>query len=152
VIHPDHLHLAINHSPLYAETFAFFLLLIGVIRRNRTLITTGFVMAIVAALCGYAAAWTGDGAADVLAKAHIPGVDTQAIGLHDQAATFVLISGSITAAVALVALWWGRRGTRPRWIEILAIVLALWSVSVIVRVALLGGRIHHPEVRAIVRG
>jgi len=152
VIQADHLHLAINHSPLYAETFAFFLLLIGTIRRNGTLITTGLVMAIVAALCGYAADWTGNGAADILQKANIPGVDTQAIGLDDEAATFVLISGSITAAAAIVALWWGRRGTRPRWLEIVLIVLSLWSVSVTVRVALLGGRIHHPEVRAVVRG
>src|ERR1041385_7713052 len=100
MIQADHLHLAINHSPLYAETFAFFLLLIGTIRRNGTLITTGLVMAIVAALCGYAADWTGDGAAEILKKANIPGVDTQAIGLHDQAATFVLVSGSITGAAA----------------------------------------------------
>jgi hypothetical protein len=34
VIQADHIHLAINHSPLYAETFAFSLLLIGVIRRR----------------------------------------------------------------------------------------------------------------------
>ena len=154
MIQLDHIHLAINHSPLYAETFAFFLLLIGVIRRNGTLITTGLVMAIIAALCGYAADWSGNGAADILKNANPPiaGVDTNAIGLHDEAATFVLISGSITGAAAIVALWWGRRGTRPRWLEILIIVLALWSVSVIVRVALLGGRIHHPEVRAVIRG
>jgi hypothetical protein len=154
MIHADHLHLAINHSPLYAETFAFFLLLIGTIRRNGTLITTGLVMAIVAALCGYAADWTGNGAADILQKANPPiaGVDTQAIGLHDEAATFVLISGSITAAAAIAALWWGRRGTRPRWLEIVLIVLSLWSISVAVRVALLGGRIHHPEVRAVIHG
>lgn len=150
----DHVHLAINHSPLYSEVFAFFLLLIGTIRRNRTLVTTGLVMTIVAALCGYAADWSGNGAADILQKANPPiaGVDTKAIGLHDEAATFVLVSGSITAAVAIVALWWGRRGTRPRWIEIVVIVLALWSVTVVLRTALLGGRIHHPEVRAVVKG
>jgi hypothetical protein len=154
VIEAEHLHLAINHSPLYAETFAFFLLLIGTLRRNRTLVTTGLVMAIVAALCGYAADWTGNGAADILKNANPPiaGVDTQAIGLHDQAATFVLISGSITAVAAIAALWWGRRGTRPRWLDILVIVLSLWSVTVVLRVALLGGRIHHPEVRAVIHG
>jgi hypothetical protein len=149
VIQPDHLHLAINHSPLYAETFAFFLLLIGTIRRNRTLVTAGLVTAIVAVLCAFAANWTGNGAAEVLKNANPPiaGVDLQAIGLHDQAATFVLVSASITGAAALLALWW-----RRRWLEIVILVLALWSITVAVRVALLGGRIHHPEVRAIVRG
>lgn len=149
MIGADHLHLAVNHSPLYAEVFAFFLLLIGVIRRNRTLVTAGLVTAIVAALCGYVADWTGDGAANILQHANPPiaGVDTQAIGLHDEAATFVLVSGSITGAAALIALW-----KRRRWLEIVIIVLTFWSITVAVRVALLGGRIHHPEVRAVVRG
>jgi uncharacterized membrane protein len=149
VIGADHLHLAINHSPLYAETFAFILLLIGTIRRNRTLVTAGLVTAIVAALCGYLASSTGDGAAYILQHANPPiaGVDTQAIGLHNQAATFVLISGSITGTAAIIALW-----KRRRWLEIVIIVLAFWSITVAVRVALLGGRIHHPEVRAVVRG
>jgi len=147
MIQADHLHLAINHSPLYAETFAFFLLLIGTIRRNRTLVTTGLVVAVVAGLCGAAAYWTGDEAADVIQKANIPGVDTQAIGLHELAAKFGLAATAITGAAAFAALWW-----RRRWLEIVIVILSLWSVSVIVRVALLGGRIHHPEVRDVIRG
>jgi hypothetical protein len=147
VIQADHLHLAINHSPLYAETFAFVLLLIGTIRRNRTVVTTGLAMAIVAGVCGSAAYWTGDEAADVIQKATIAGVDTQAIGLHELAAKFGLAATAITGVAAIAALWW-----RRRWLEIVIIILSLWSVSVIVRVALLGGRIHHPEVRDVIRG
>ena len=152
MIQADHLHLAINHSPLYAETFAFFLLLIGTIRRNRTLVTAGLVTAVIAGLCGAAAYWTGDGAADVLQKANIAGVDTQAIGLHALAAKFGLASTAITGVAAIVALWWGRRATGPRWLDIVIIILAFWSVTVVLRVALLGGRIHHPEVRDVIRG
>jgi hypothetical protein len=147
MIEADHLHLAINHSPLYAETFAFFLLLIGVIRRNRTLTTAGLAVAVVAGLCGGAAYWTGDEAAEVVQKAAIAGVDTQAIGLHELAAKFGLAATAITGVAALAALRW-----RRRWLEIVVVVLALWSVTVVVRVALLGGRIHHPEVRDVIRG
>jgi hypothetical protein len=32
------------------------------------------------------------------------------------------------------------------------IVLTLWTITIAVRVALLGGRIHHPEVRAVIHG
>ncbi|HEV2718838.1 MAG TPA: hypothetical protein VG323_02375 [Thermoanaerobaculia bacterium] len=149
MIQLDHIHLAINHSPLYAETFAFFFLLIGTLRKNRTLVTSGLVIAIIAALCGWAADWTGNGAAEILTKANppIPGVDVKAIDLHDLAATFLVTSASITGVVAIIALKW-----RRRWLEIVLIVLSLWTVSVAVRVALLGGRIHHPEVRAVVKG
>lgn len=155
MIQADHIHLAINHSPLYGEVFAFFLLLIGVIRRNRTLITSGLVVAVIAALCASAVYLTGDEAADILkdAKPPIAGVDVQAIGLHDLAAGFLLGGASITGVAAIAALWWGRRGrTRPRWLEIVMIVLTLWTITIAVRVALLGGRIHHPEVRAVIRG
>lgn len=147
MIGAEHLHLAINHSPLYSEVFAFFLLLIGVIRRNRTLVTAGLVMAIVAGVCGAAAYWTGDAAADVVQKANIAGVDTQTIGLHELAAKFGLASTAIVGVVAIITLW-----RRRRWLEIVLIVLSFWSVTVIVRVALLGGRIHHPEVRDVLHG
>jgi hypothetical protein len=149
-----HLHLAINHSPLYAEAFAFFLLLIGTIRRNRTLVTSGLVVAIVAALCAFAAGYTGDGAAEIVKKANPPiaGVDVQAIGLHDDAAGWFETAAYVTGGLAIIALWWGRRGTRPRWVEVVMIVATIFSLSIVVRVALLGGRIHHPEVRAVIHG
>ena len=149
-----HIHLAINHSPLYAMLFAFFFLLIGMIIRNRTIATAGLVLTLVAALCGIAADLTGDQAADIIKNGPpIAGVDTTLIREHDLAAGFVVISSCVTAGLAIVVLIVGRkRGQRPRWMEVVMLVFMLWSLSVVVRTALLGGRIHHPEVRAVVRG
>lgn len=48
------LHLAINHSPLYATLFAFLSVLAGTILRNRSIVTAGLVIAIASALCGTA--------------------------------------------------------------------------------------------------
>ena len=142
-----HLHLAINHSPLYATLFAFFFVLIGVIRRNRTVVTTGLIIAIVAALCALAADFTGNKAADIIGHSPPIGVDTTLIHEHDLAATFVVISSCICAGVALILFFF-----RRRWLEIVLVVLLAWSFSVVARTALLGGRIHHPEVRAVVEG
>ena len=64
-----------------------------------------------------------------------------------------MISSCITAGLAIVALFLGRKkAQRPRWMEIVVLIFILWSFSVVARTALLGGRIHHPEVRAVVRG
>lgn len=149
-----HIHLAINHSPLYTETFAFFLLLIGLIRKNRTLITSGLVVAIIAALCAIAADLSGDGAADFVQHSNPPlaGVDVKAISAHDDAAGYFLTAACVTGGVAVIALWWGRRRERPRWLDIVMMVLIAFCISIVVRVALLGGRIHHQEVRAVVQG
>lgn len=147
-----HLHLLVNHSPLYCEMFSFAFLLVGVIRRNRTLVTAGLVIAAIGAVGGLAADWTGDGAADYFDHHNVPGVDKDAIKLHDEAATFVVMSSCITGVFALFVLWRSRGRDRARWMEIVAIVLTLWSVSVAARVSLLGGRVHHQEVRDVIHG
>ena len=148
-----HLHLAINHSPLYTELFAFFFVLIGLIKKNRALVTSGLVMCIIAALCAGAAYWSGDQASDIIDQSPpIAGVEKAMIGPHADAAAWFLAAACITAVLAIVALIVGRkRGARPRWLEIVALLLVLFSLTVVARTALLGGRIHHPEVRAVVR-
>jgi len=145
-----HIHLAINHSPLFAELFALCLMIFGLWKRRREFVTAGLVVAIIAALCGVAAHLTGGRAADFLINANPPiaGVDTKLIGEHDDAAEYVLISSGITAVLAIVALFIGyRRGARPRWLEIVIAIFIFWSLTVVARTALLGGRIHHQETR-----
>src|SRR4051812_47928983 len=147
-----HIHLAINHSPVFAELFALCLMIFGLWRRRREFVTAGLVVTIIAALCAIATDLTGDGAADFLTKANPPiaGVDTKLIHEHDLAAGYVVISSCITAVLAIAALFIGhRRGTRPRWLEIVIAVLLLWSFTVVARTALLGGRIHHQETRPV---
>ena len=141
-----HLHLAINHSSLYATLFSFFVLLVGVIRRNRSVATTGLALAIMAAVCGSATFFTGDQAADIIHSAPpIAGVDKDLIHEHSLAANFSLASTCIAGALAIVTLFF-----RRRWMEIVVLVVLAWSFSVVARTAYLGGRIHHPEVRAAV--
>ena len=147
-----HIHLAINHSPLFAELFAFCLMLFGLLKKRREFVTAGMVVAILAALCSIATDLTGDGAADFLTNANPPiaGVDTKLIHEHDLAAGYVVISSCITGVLAIAALFIGhRRGTRPRWLEIVIAVLIFWSLTVVARTALLGGRIHHQETRPV---
>ena len=147
-----HVHLAINHSPLYGELFALCLVLFGLIRRRREFVTAAFVVAIIAALCAIAADLTGDKAADFVSHANPPiaGLDKTLIKEHDQAAGFCVISSCITGFLAIVVLFIGhRRGARPRWMEVVIAILIAWSLSVAGRTALLGGRIHHEEVRAL---
>ena len=143
-----HIHLAINHSPLYATLFALFLLLIGMVKRNRSVATAGLVLAIVAALCAGATFFTGDQAADIIKESPpIAGLEKDLIREHNLAADFALGATCITGLAAIVTLF-----VRRRWMEIVVLVLLLWSLSVVLRTALLGGRIHHPEVRVAARG
>jgi len=149
-----HVHLAINHSPLYATLFAFFFLLIGMMIRNRSIATAGLVITIIAALCAIATYSTGDQAKDIIdASPPIAGVEKTMIGLHEDAAGWFLGASSVSGVLAIVVLIVGRKkGTRPRWMEVVMLFLLLFCLSIVVRTALLGGRIHHPEVRAVIHG
>ncbi len=149
-----HIHLAINHSPLYATLFAFFLLLIGMIIRNRSIATAGLVITIVAALCAIVAYMTGDQAKDIIDKGPpIAGVEKTMIEPHDDAAGWFLTASCITGGLAIVVLFIGRRrGTRPVWMEVVMLFALVFCLTIVARVALLGGRIHHPEVRSLITG
>jgi len=143
-----HLHLAINHSPLYAELFAFLILLIGMITRNRSVVNTALIIAIFAAGFAWAADFSGDKAKDIIDhSAPIAGVDKTMIHEHELAANFVVISASVAGFLAIVALFL-RRG----WMNFIVLLVILWSLTVVGRTALLGGRIHHPEVRDVIKG
>jgi hypothetical protein len=149
-----HIHLAINHSPLYTELAGFFLMLIGIGRKNRTLVTAGLVFCIIAAVSGAAVFFTGDQAKDIIqAGPQIAGVEKLLIGPHETAATNFLIISLITAALAIVALFFGRGGRlRPLWFEWLLVFLIFVSFFLAAFTGLLGGRIHHPEVRYLITG
>ena len=149
-----HIHLAINHSPLYTELSAFLLMLIGIGRKNRTLVTSGLVFSIIAGLAGAVTFFTGDQAKDIIEGGHpIPGVETLLIGPHETAATNFLIIASITGVLAIVALFMGRGGKpRPLWFEWLITFVIFVAFFLAAFTGLLGGRIHHPEVRYLITG
>jgi hypothetical protein len=150
MINALHLHLAINHSPLYTELFAFALLVIGMARRNGTLVNAALVITIIAALCAGAAYWSGDEASDLIDKGSpIAGVDKTMIEPHEDAAGFFLGAACLNGVLAIAALFIGWRRERPRWLEVVVAVAIFFSLTIVARTAYLGGRIHHPEVRAL---
>ncbi|HEX9493573.1 MAG TPA: hypothetical protein VGA33_09930, partial [Thermoanaerobaculia bacterium] len=72
---------------------------------------------------------------------------------HDDAAGWFLTASCITGGLAIVVLFIGRRrGTRPVWMEVVMLFALVFCLTIVARVALLGGRIHHPEVRSLITG
>jgi hypothetical protein len=70
---------------------------------------------------------------------------------HDDAAGFALWSMLIIGALSAYT-WWRmlrreREGLPPVWLRVVVAVVALWSCSVVVRTAYLGGLIVHESPR-----
>jgi hypothetical protein len=139
-------HIATNHIPVVAMPFIFFLLLGGVLRKSRDLVKAAYLASIVVALITIFVWKTGGPAAHVLKN--YPEVQRADIHEHAQAADFGLWSCEIVGVLALIGLWLGR-GENPstRW-PYVVLVFALWSSTVLARVAHLGGLVRHSEIHA----
>ena len=139
-----YIHLVLNHFPPIVGVAALIVLLLGVVWRNDGVLRSAFVLVVFAALMGVATYSTGDGAADIVK--HVEGVNTAAIGPHNEAANVTLGAYAVAAVFALFALIKYRA---PRviagWARTLMIILTLIATASATYTAMLGGRIHHPE-------
>jgi hypothetical protein len=144
---PDaiHLHLILNHAPVFGELFAALLLLVAAVLRSVTLLRTALAVVILAALGAVPVFFTGRAAADAIGK--VEGIDQEAIGPHEEAAERFLIAVSAAGAAAIVALVRPRRAT----IAIVSI-LTLLSFGMAGWTANQGAMIHHQELRERVTG
>jgi hypothetical protein len=141
-----HLHLMINHLPIFGMVIATFILLAGILRNNTHVIRTGLVLAIVAGLAILPSNGTGEGAEDVLEQAGF--AEHTYIHRHEELAETALITGLIAAAWAIVTLVSEMRGLRlTKTFRLVALVLLLGNTMLLQRVGTTGGEIRHTEIR-----
>src|SRR5690349_16270789 len=145
-LNAPHLHLLVNHAPVFASVFVALLLIWALMRKSGDVRRLALASAFVFGLTALPAYFTGGGAEHAIAR--MPGVDRHDIHEHEDAAEFGLISSAITGLVALIILLVSRGREPKTGLLVLVLVLDLWAVTVFARVAYLGGLIRHPEIKA----
>jgi len=142
-----HLHIAINHIPVFLIPTALGILAVGVWRRSETVFRTGIVVAWAGVVFGLATYLTGDPAADMVMAAEKAQEKTldPIVAEHDASASWALGSAVL---VAVAGVWAWRRKGLGREVTVPLLVLTALSTAILGRTALLGGRIRHPEARA----
>ena len=139
-----HLHLLLNHAPVFGVLFALALLGLGQLRRSDEFSRLGLLCLIISGLAALAAMLTGEPAEE--AVEHLAGVTERAIHAHEEAAELAAVATYAGSAVALAALMFFRRtGLGPR-LTTLALIVALAAFGLMARTANLGGQIRHPEI------
>ena len=139
-----HLHLLLNHAPIFGVLFALVLLGLGRLRASEELSRLGLLSLVVSALAALGAMLTGEPAEE--AVEHLAGVTERAIHVHEEAAELAAVATYVGGAIALAALmFFRRRGLGPR-LATLALVVALAAFGLMARTANLGGQIRHPEI------
>ncbi|HKU66247.1 MAG TPA: hypothetical protein VJP85_00570 [Candidatus Baltobacteraceae bacterium] len=140
-----HLHLVLNHAPLFGSIAGIALLVWGLLRRSYEMRLASYAAFVLSALAAIAVYLSG-GAAESLVE-DLPGVTERAIERHEDIAKVAMFaigaSGVLAAAAFFVER--GRRTLRPIVLAAL-LVAAFAAVGVAGYTANLGGQIRHSEI------
>jgi uncharacterized membrane protein len=142
-----HLHLLLNHLPIIVTALALALLAVAIWRPNETLVRTGLVFLVGAAVSALPTYLTGDGAEEAVKR--LPGVTREIIERHsDMALIAALVVGALGIA-ALYALWRYRKPVPvPRGFVLALLAGSVIGAGLMAYTGLLGGQIRHTEVRS----
>lgn len=140
-----HVHLMVNHLPLFAVLFGGGILALGLLRNDRTIKSIGLSFAIVAGVGAFVSVQSGERSEDLVEA--LSGTDTKALEVHEDAGKAAGWAAYLAALLALAALVVPtERETlkgRLEWATWAAFVVALVMIA---RAADIGGAIRHPEL------
>ena len=141
-----HFHLMLNHIPVLGTVAAALVLVWGVLRKSAEITSLGLTATAIIALLTVPVYLTGEPAEDRLRELD-RSVDRRLIHQHEEKAEVGFIAVLITGAVAIGALWRGRRGAAGRGLPLLVCAGLLISFGLFASAAIEGGEIRHPELR-----
>lgn len=143
-MNPAHVHLMLNHVPLFGAVAVTILCALALLRRQQGLARGGLVVAVLTAIVGLVVYLTGEPAEELVEN--LPGVSEAVLESHEEIAliaTIVLGGYGIVALAGLVAF---RHGVTMRFTRIL-LVASLVPLATIAYTAYLGGQVRHSEIR-----
>lgn len=143
-----HLHLVVNHAPLFAALFGGLILAVGLLRKQEPLKRVGLVLAVLTGIAAFVAVQTGERAEEIAED--LAGVVESTIHDHEEAAEGALLASILLGVVAFTALVLPERHTAfKRAATIGSLVLTLVAFGLLGRAANLGGFIRHSEISTL---
>jgi len=143
-----HLHLMVNHLPVFGALFAGCILAYGLYRSLPALVNVGLVLALAAGIGAFVASQTGERAEGIVED--LPGVTEMAIHEHEEAAEAATWAAIVTGLLALVGLALPDRAHRvQRLVAMATLALTVVTFALVARAANLGGMIRHTEISAL---
>ena len=143
---PAHLHIMLNHVPVFGSLFAALLIAWGLLRKSEDVLRLGLALAFVVGIATWGVQLTGEPAEEVVEN--LAGVSRRTIHAHEEAAewaTYLIAAAGVAGILALLLV--RRRHRAARGLSILTLVVSLVGFAAVSRAALLGGEIRHPEAR-----
>ena len=143
-----HIHLMLNHVPLFGSVVTLLLLALGIWRQSDELKRVAFAMIVLTSLLTLPVYFTGEPAENAVRR--LPTVTQAAMEVHEDAAKIAFAGMLVTGAVALVGLvLFQRRKPVPSWLTTMSLVASLVTALLMARAANLGGKIRHSELAGV---
>lgn len=149
---PEHLHLALNHLPLWGAGFALIPLLIGLVSGQKTTVLAGLVIAAVSGWATPIVMATGEAAYDRYehgpVAAHLDSAAGQALEIHEHRAedwSVVLYANAVAATLGIGFLF-----AKPVWRRAVSAGAMLFCAAALLAgiwIAQSGGPIRRPDFR-----
>lgn len=141
------IHLFITHLPVFGLFFGFFILLFGMLRKDKGVKVIALSMMIVAIAGGFIASQTGEFAEETVES--IAGISHDAVELHEESAeaTMLFLAAlGVFSAIALYLEIMGKRFAKQTLMIVLG--LSAFAFYFVARTAMQGGKIRHTEIFA----
>lgn len=140
-----HLHLVINHLPIFGTMIGSLVLLHGLWSNSRSTLIAAYNVFLLSAIGAVIAYFTGEPAEELVEN--IPGVAEAAISAHEEAAeiAFICISAlGLLAGLAAINTWFSDKSSKS--LRYAVLVCAVLSFGLMGRTGYLGGKIRHTEL------
>jgi hypothetical protein len=146
-----YLHLALTHLPVVGILFGVALFAVALVKKSNELKSASLWAFIVIALLAVAVLLTGEPAENMVKK--IPGIVEseieKVIGPHEHLAVAAVISTVILGLISAIGLASFRKtGTFSKRLITVVLILSIISAGLLTKVANLGGKIRHTEIRS----
>jgi hypothetical protein len=146
-LNPAHIHLLVNHIPVFGTIFAALLMAWGLARKSEEVVRVGLIAAVIVAILTWGVNLTGDPAIHFIRG--IPGVERARVHEHEQAGDWATWGASLAGIVSLITLVLMMRRRRvAAGLTVVSMLLSALAFVIAARAATLGGEIRHPEIRA----
>lgn len=140
-----HIHLIVNHIPIFSMLFGVGILGWGLWKENKAVQKIALVLFIVGALASYLAIESGERAEEIVEE-YPATVSHDAIHEHEEIAEIALWFAIITGGLSLVSLFGTSLNVRlQKSLMVVLIFSAVITVAILAFTAYKGGKIRHPE-------
>lgn len=142
-----HMHLILNHAPIFGAFVGMVIFGIGMFRRNNTLEKTGLITFIATGIATLPTYFTGEGAEEVAERFRDSSHDM--IHEHEELAEtgLILMSALALAALVLLIMMWKSNKSTHGLMKSTVLSLAATTFGLMMVVGNTGGKIRRPELR-----